>query len=144
MAETMADDIYTKDRRRVVNGGESRGRAAHVTNMRAVAEVGFEGLTSTVVATRGQRLTLIRIRSSVRGSGPGEVAAEMLCIIEIDTDNRLTAAVIFDRDDIDAAFEELEARYLAGEAAPSADLVAHRRATQRSTETKSPQQRRTW
>ena len=88
--------------------------------MRAVAEVGFEGLTSTVVATRGQRLALIRVRSSVRGSVPGGVAAEMLSIVEIDTDNRLTDADLFDSDDIDAAFEELDARYLAGEAAAHA------------------------
>ena len=121
MAETIADDCCTHDRRRVVNADVLRGRAAHVTNMRAVAEVGFEGLTSTVVATREQRLALIRIRSSVRGSTPGEVTAEMLSVVEIDTDNRLAAAVIFDSDDIDAAFEELEARYLAGEAAAHAD-----------------------
>jgi class 3 adenylate cyclase len=117
LAETMADDICSHDRRRVVNGGELRGRAAHVTNMRAVAEVGFEGLSSTVIASRGQHLTLIRIRSSMRGSESGEVTAEMLSTIEIDTDNRLTAAVIFGGDDIDAAFAELNARYLAGEAA---------------------------
>ena len=41
----------------------------------------------------------------------------MLCIIEIDTDRRIVAAISFDIDDIDAAFEELDARYLAGEAA---------------------------
>ena len=38
-------------------------------------------------------------------------------IYEINADGRLTAAVIFDVDDIAAAFEELDARYLAGEAA---------------------------
>ena len=88
--------------------------------MRAVAEVGFDGLTSTVIATRGERLALIRIRSSTRGSTPGEVSAEMLSIVEIDADDRIAAAVIFDSDDIDAAFEELDARYLAGEAAAHA------------------------
>ena len=120
LGETMAEDCSTQDRRRVVNAGELRGRAVHVTNMRAVAEVGFEGLTSTVIASRGQHLTLIRIRSSVRGSESGEVTAEMLSIIEIDTENRITAAVIFDGDDIDAAFAELDARYLAGKAAANA------------------------
>ena len=117
LAETMADDICSHDRRRVVNGGELRGRPAHVTNMQAVAEVGFEGLTSTVIASRGQHLTLIRIRSSMRGSEPGEVTAEMLSTIEIDTDNRITAAVIFGGDDFDAAIAELDARYVAGEGA---------------------------
>ncbi len=117
MAETWAENYCTHDRRRVVNAGVLRGRADHLTNMRAVAEVGFERLTSTVIATRGQRLALIRIRSSVRGSPPGEVNADVPSIVEIDADGRLAATAHFDPDDIDAAFAELEARYLAGEAA---------------------------
>ena len=120
MAETMADDFCTHDRRRVANAGVLHGRAAHITNMRAVAEVGFEGLSSTVIATRGQRLALIRFRTSMRGSPPGEVIADVVGIVEIDADNRLIAAVHFDSDDIDAAFEELEARYLVGQAAAHA------------------------
>ena len=44
----------------------------------------------------------------------------MLGIVEIDADNRIVASVLFDPDDIDAAFEELDARYLAGEAAAHA------------------------
>ena len=40
--------------------------------------------------------------------------------IEIDADDRIAARVAFDPDDIDAAFEELDARYLAGEAAAHA------------------------
>jgi len=116
MAEIIADNCCTHDRRRVVSADVLRGRAAHVTNMRAVAEVGFDGLVSSVLATREHRLALIRICSSVRGSTPGEVIAEMLSVVEIDTDNRLAGAVIFDSGDIDAAFEELDARYLAAEA----------------------------
>ena len=44
----------------------------------------------------------------------------MLSIVEIDADDRIAARVVFDLDDIDAAFEELDARYLAGEAAAHA------------------------
>ena len=44
----------------------------------------------------------------------------MLSIVEIDADDRIAAHVAFDLDDIDAAFEELDARYLAGEAAAHA------------------------
>ncbi|MGE2815788.1 BTAD domain-containing putative transcriptional regulator [Mycobacterium heidelbergense] len=117
MAETMADDIVTHDHRRVVNADVLRGRDDHVTNMQAVAEVGFEGITSTVVAARGQRLALIRIQSSVHGFEPGEMSTEMLSVVEVNGDNRLTASAIFDGDDIDAAFAELEARYLGREAA---------------------------
>ncbi len=45
---------------------------------------------------------------------------EVLTIVEIDADDRIAAVVSFDPDDIDAAFEELDARYLAGEAAAHA------------------------
>ena len=121
MAETWAEDYCTHDHRRVVNAGFLRGRADHLTNMRAVAEVGFEHLRSTVIATREQRLALIRIRSSVRGSPPGEVSADVPSIVEIDADGRLAATAHFDSDDIDAAFDELDARYLAGEAAAHAN-----------------------
>ena len=51
---------------------------------------------------------------------PDEFDAEMLSIVEIDADKRIAARVLFDLDDIDAAFEELDARYLAGEAAAHA------------------------
>ena len=44
----------------------------------------------------------------------------MLNIIEIDADGRIVAGVLFDADDLDAAFAELDARYLAGEAAAHA------------------------
>ena len=44
----------------------------------------------------------------------------MLIVFEINADDRFAAAVAFDLDDIDAAFEELDARYLAGEAAAHA------------------------
>ena len=120
MAETMAGDFSSHDHRRVVNSDVLRGRDVNIANMRAVAEVGFEGLASTVIATRGQRLALSRIRSSVHGFEPGEVSADMLGMFEIDADNRLTASAIFDAEDIDAAFAELDAWYLAGDAAAHA------------------------
>ena len=44
----------------------------------------------------------------------------MLGIVEIDADERIVARVVFDLDDIEAAFAELDARYLAGEAAAHA------------------------
>ena len=120
LAEKMADDFTSHDHRRIVNAGVRRGRDVHMANMRAVADVGFENLASTVLATRGQRLVLSRTRAAVRGLPPEEVGAESIMIVEIDADDRLAANDLFDLDDIDAAFEELDARYLAGEAAAHA------------------------
>ena len=41
-------------------------------------------------------------------------------IVEIDADERIAAIVVFDLEDFDAAIAELDARYLAGEAAAHA------------------------
>ena len=41
-------------------------------------------------------------------------------IVEIDADERIAAIVVFDVDDFDSAIAELDARYLAGEAAAHA------------------------
>ena len=117
MAELVSDDICTDDRRRVLNAGIQHGPADHIAEMRAAAEVGFENIASTVMATRGARLALTRIRASNRGLRPEEVNIEVLNVVEIDADNRIVARLGFDPDDIDAAFEELDARFLAGEAA---------------------------
>ena len=76
--------------------------------------------TSTVIATRGERLALSRVRFSGRDQRPEAFHAEVLSIVEIDADERIVARVAFDPDDIDAAFAELDARYLAGEAAAHA------------------------
>ena len=64
----------------------------------------------------------------------------MLGIVEIDADEQIAAHVVFDLDDFDAAFEELDARYLAGEAAAYAHTwsVSSRDRTPRSTGTSLP------
>jgi hypothetical protein len=117
VAELLAGDIVFDDRRRVVNAGVRRGREVHVADLRAAVEVGAETVSASVVATRAERLALAHARAFNRGSPAGEVGAEWLGVAEIDTDDRMVAFVAFDLDDMDAAFEELDARYLAGEAA---------------------------
>jgi class 3 adenylate cyclase len=119
IAEMLADDISTDDRRRVVNAGIQRGRDGQLADIRSLADIGAN-ITWSVVATRGQRLVLSRLASTNRDLQRGEFGAEMLSIIEIDSDYRIVAGVLLDTDDIDAAFEELETRYLAGEAAAHA------------------------
>jgi hypothetical protein len=120
MADMVTDDICNDDRRRVVSGGVQRGRDAQTANLRAVVDVGVKNFESVVIATRGQRLALSRTRVSGGGQRAEAFGLELLTIIEIDTDNRIAAGIQFDLDDIDAAFAELDARYLAGEAAAHA------------------------
>jgi len=116
LSEILADDIAIDDRRRVVNSGITHGREAAVANMGSVIDVGLTDVSSTVIATRGDRLDLCR--TSVSGEDrPEAFQIEFLSVVEIDADQRIAARVLFEPEDIDAAFEELDARYLAGEAA---------------------------
>ena len=120
LSELVAEDILSDDRRHVVNAGVGHGRDAHVADARAAASIGPENTIPSVVAIRGERLALTRVTSSNSRLEPNEISADVLCVVEIDADDRIMTRIGFDLDDIDAAFEELDARYLAGEAAPYA------------------------
>ncbi|OBI22318.1 hypothetical protein A5712_12835 [Mycobacterium sp. E2327] len=120
IAELLADDMVADDRRRVVNAGLRHGRDLYVADVRAAVDVGAETITTRVIATRGERLVLTHVRAVNRGFSPDEVGAEWLCIVEIGADERIVAMVVFDPDDIDAAYAEFDARYLTGEAAAHA------------------------
>ncbi|MGB8792025.1 MAG: ATPase, partial [Mycobacterium sp.] len=120
LGEILTDESFIDDRRPVVNAGLWDGRDAVIANLQAVADAAAN--VTSVIATRGERLALTRIRSSNRDPRQGDFGVEMLNIVEIDTDERIVAHVEYDADDIDAAFEELEARYLVGEAGAHAQI----------------------
>jgi DNA-binding SARP family transcriptional activator len=120
LADMLADEFFQDDRRRVVGAGIRHGRNAQMADMRAIADVWITNGTSTVIATRGERLVLIRTGYSDPKQGPEAFLTETLCIVEIDADERAIAAVSFDLEDFDAALEELDARYLVGEGAAHA------------------------
>jgi hypothetical protein len=117
ITEILADDVSTEDRRRVVNSGLRQGRDAVIAEISGFAEIGVTDVTSDIIATRGGHLVLIRARSSGRDQSPHAFQAEVLHVVEIDADERIAAVVVFDIDDFDVAIAELDARYLAGEAA---------------------------
>ena len=121
MAEILADDFSSDDRRRVVGAGVRRGRDAEIADMRAISGLGLTNARRTaVLATRGGRLVLSRVRFSGGEHGPEAVVTDILGIVETDADNRIAATVVFDPDDVGVAIAELDARYLAGEAAAHA------------------------
>ena len=115
----LADDLMADDRRRVVNAGKRGGRDAEIANVQFVAELGARnhhldrrlrpaGSASSLLDTVCPRATgLSRL-------------GEMIDVVEINADHQISTQVIFDPDDVDAAFDELDARYLIGEAAPYA------------------------
>lgn len=117
MAEILADGFVSNDPRRVVGAGVRESRDAQIADMRAIADLGLTNMTSTIMATRGERLVLLRARMDFSGTGQGPFLTNVLAIVEINTDRRMVALVSFDADDFDAAIAELDARYVAGEAA---------------------------
>nr|WP_123025282.1 BTAD domain-containing putative transcriptional regulator [Mycolicibacterium stellerae] len=119
--DVFTEDIANDDRRRVVNAGVEHGRDIQLENLRRLADIGA-AISTNVIATRGDRLILTRFRSTNSDLRIGEFDSEMLTIIETDVDNRITAGALFEPDDLEAAFAELDERYLAGEAAPHANL----------------------
>ncbi|WP_066972719.1 BTAD domain-containing putative transcriptional regulator [Mycobacterium sp. 852002-50816_SCH5313054-b] len=117
LADALVDDVHNEDRRRVVNAGVLRGRGAVVETMRWAADLGVTHATSHVIATRGERLVLAHAGYSQGDEDPETFRADALQLAEVDADERLTAIIVFDLDDFDAALAELDARYIAGEAA---------------------------
>jgi DNA-binding SARP family transcriptional activator len=122
MAEMLADDTFIEDRRRVVNAGFLHGRDAVVAILREAVGRGVTNITTAVIATRGERLALVCARYSANDERTEAFPVDVLGIVEIDADGRIAARVLIDPDDMDAAFEELDARYLAGEAADHSQM----------------------
>ena len=115
IASILADDFCSDDRRRVTGAGTRRGRDAEIENMRVVADLGAARFTVEVIATRGDRLVLTRTRISF--DQQQGFLADVLGLVETDLDGRIAGVILLDLEDIEAALEELDARYLAGEAA---------------------------
>ncbi|OBG89310.1 hypothetical protein A5699_14605 [Mycobacterium sp. E802] len=114
MGKAVTDDISFDDRRRVTSAGSQIGRESFVENFRIAADLGATQ-SPTAIAIRGERVVLARARFSLGGGAPEEFGLDLLHVIEIDSDNRISATVTFDPDDFDAAIAELDTRYLAGE-----------------------------
>ena len=88
--------------------------------MQAAADLG--GARSRRPLSRPAEIASLSVVFGIQAeiSGPRRSTAEALGVVEIDVDERVLGHVAFDLEDIDAAFEELETRYLVGEAAAHA------------------------
>ena len=71
----------------------------------------------TTVATRGERLALVRLVFTSKDGSPEAFSVAALAVVEINDSNRIAEIVVIEADDVDTAFAELDARYLSGEAA---------------------------
>jgi hypothetical protein len=111
----FAGEFRCSDRRRVVQ--LELDRAQYIAFTREAADGRTVQGESRLIATRGERLALMRSTFvfSDADIGPSEIA--FFIIQEIDAHGRIVAYVRFDLEDLDAAYAELDRRYEAGEAA---------------------------
>ena len=113
-AAVLAPGFRQLDRRSMMHLELDRER--HLEWMRVIFELRSR-LQSEVLATRGDRLVLARLRFEGAGGSLGPSEIESLAAIEVDERGDRIAMVRFDPDDLDAAWSELDDRYAAGEAA---------------------------
>jgi hypothetical protein len=116
-----SEDYLFEDRRRGLQT-MIRDRAESIENLRALKAVGVDELPFTVIATRGERLALCRY--TLHGRDPdSSFGAETLVINEVGDDGEMLSGIVFEPEDLDAAFNELNERYLAGEGRAYAHLL---------------------
>ncbi|MBV8960437.1 MAG: nuclear transport factor 2 family protein, partial [Actinobacteria bacterium] len=118
LAELIAEDFVFHDRRGGL-GSVVRGRQHALDSTRTLLEIGAVSLEVEVLATRGDRLALLR---RLFRSEDG-YAVELLWIHGEDEHGRNVLGVAFDPHDVVAAFDELDSLYLAGDGAPYADAL---------------------
>jgi class 3 adenylate cyclase len=119
LAELFAPAYRYDDRRPIVNMGEhDRAGAAKYLALTLTEDWELDALTP--VAVRGERLALLW--HAYRTPNGYEFFAAY-SVVEIDERGRLVAGVTYGDADLAAAEEELDARYLAGEGAPHAELL---------------------
>jgi class 3 adenylate cyclase/tetratricopeptide (TPR) repeat protein len=130
LVSMFAPSFRMEDRRGL--GGVPAGGADVFPNLRTLFETGGSSWRSVLLATRGSRLALVRGRLTDEGDAADPLAFEHLSVVEVDAGGRYVALVVFDLDDVDAAHAELDGRYLIGEGAPQATLLANVEAFRRA------------
>jgi hypothetical protein len=102
--------------------------ADFLIGLRVVFEIPTSRWQGELLATRGERLALFRMRVVVDETTSGPAMVEYLGINEVDADGRVVLNATFDLDALAAAYADLDARYAVGEGAPYAELLANVRA----------------
>jgi len=96
-------------------------RDEYVEMIRAVGDMSSLKIASKTLATRGNRLSLAWTRLEVAEGDVGPSEIEHLNVAETNAEgDALIATVRFDPNNLDAAYAELDARYVAGEGGPHA------------------------
>ncbi|MGH7788431.1 MAG: nuclear transport factor 2 family protein, partial [Candidatus Binatia bacterium] len=113
-----ASTVHMEDRRRLMQMRVTADDA--MTQLRVLFDVPGSRFVITPLATRGERLALSRLLFEGNvDAGGGPLAIDYLALDEVDAAGRSSQVVLFDADDLAAAYAELDARFEAGEGAAS-------------------------
>jgi ketosteroid isomerase-like protein len=103
-------------------------RDAYVESMHTLGEMASTHIESELLATRGERLALMRRRMELAGGDVGPSELQNLTLTETDERGEPVGLLRFDDDNLDAAYAELDARFAAGEGAVHPLALAWHRA----------------
>jgi hypothetical protein len=109
MVATFAPEHRMDDRRRLVRLEVDERQ--FLENERWLYELPGAAFEASLVATRGDRLALCRVKFTAGGGDTGPMAVEVLDLVEVDDTGRRTALVVFDPDDLSSARHELDERF---------------------------------
>jgi hypothetical protein len=126
----LAPDFRGVDRRAMF--AMEGNREEYAESFRQMVEMTTSQTAYRILATRGERLAIVRsFWHGERGDiGPSEI--ELLYVLEVNDRGEQLAVVAFDPDAFNAAYAELDARYESGEAATlPLSTTAYRRAVER-------------
>jgi class 3 adenylate cyclase/tetratricopeptide (TPR) repeat protein/ketosteroid isomerase-like protein len=116
IAVLHAPALQLEDRRRLLQMEVQA--ETNLEYLRVLFDVPRSAWTMTPIATRGERLALSRyLLEGDAAEGGGPLAIDYLGVDEVGSEGRFVSVVLFDPDDIDAAYAELDRRYDAGEGA---------------------------
>jgi hypothetical protein len=105
----LIEDMVSDDRRKGMTN-LVQGRDAIADGVKVMMGIGITDIQSETLAVRGERLALSRVYF-YGPEGLEGYSAEVLQVLEFAEDERQSACIFFDPDDLDAATEELEKRY---------------------------------
>jgi ketosteroid isomerase-like protein len=109
-AGLFPDHFKLSDRRRAVQ--LELGREETIAFTRSLGETATtRTIESEILATRGERLALLRWRIEIAGGDVGSSELVQLNLFEVDAQGVRTAMVRWDEDQLDAAYAELDARF---------------------------------
>ena len=115
LAACMAPAGRFLDRRAMLRVELDREQA--IDSVRQLGSMESTRIHSEILATRGERLALNRLRVEVSGGDVGASEVVTLNVVETDEHGLNVTQVRFDPDDLEAAYREIEQRFLDGEGA---------------------------